>query len=92
MSGTPYLAKRPFSLATNSGAASVSAMKPSLAPLTSGPGGLREGAGGKLRLGGAEQRGRAGAGLQKPAAADAFPLRLLLVIVLCRPLWFKTSV
>src|SRR3954470_15415982 len=36
-SGTPYLAKRPFSLATNSGAASVSAMKPSLAPLTSGP-------------------------------------------------------
>src|ERR1041385_955946 len=37
VSGTPYLAKMPFSLATNSGAASVSAMKPSLAPLTSGP-------------------------------------------------------
>ena len=28
-SGMPYLAKKPFSLATNSGAASVSAMKPS---------------------------------------------------------------
>src|SRR5947209_5810903 len=37
VSGTPYLAKIPFSLATNSGAASVSAMKPSLAPFTSGP-------------------------------------------------------
>ena len=36
-SGMPYLAKMPFSLATNSGAASVSAMKPSLAPFTSGP-------------------------------------------------------
>src|SRR6476646_1565081 len=36
-SGMPYLAKMPFSLATNSGEASVSAMKPSLAPFTSGP-------------------------------------------------------
>src|SRR5262245_17541539 len=37
VSGTPYLAKMPFSLATKSGAASVSAMKPSFAPFTSGP-------------------------------------------------------
>ena len=36
-SGMPYLAKMPFSLATNSGAASVSAMKPRLAFFTSGP-------------------------------------------------------
>ena len=33
----PCLAKKPFSLATNSGAASVSAMKPRLAFLISGP-------------------------------------------------------
>src|SRR6266436_2296599 len=36
-SGMPYLAKMPFSLATNSGAASVNAMNPSLAAVTSGP-------------------------------------------------------
>ena len=36
-SGMPYLANRPFSLATNSGAASVSAMKPRVALVTSGP-------------------------------------------------------
>src|ERR1700682_1407838 len=36
-SGMPYLAKTPFSLATNSGEASVSAMKPSFAAFTSGP-------------------------------------------------------
>ena len=36
-SGMPCLAKIPFSLATNSGAASVSAMKPSRAAFTSGP-------------------------------------------------------
>lgn len=36
-SGMPYLAKMPFSFATNSGDASVKAMKPSLAPFTSGP-------------------------------------------------------
>src|ERR1700709_2062236 len=36
-SGMPYLAKMPFSLATNKGEASVSAMKPSLAAFTSGP-------------------------------------------------------
>ena len=87
----PYLAKMPFSLATNSGAASVSAMKPSLAPFTSGPGGLREGAGGKLRLRGAEQRGGAGAGLQKRAAAD-FSVAALGRHCACRPLWFETVV
>ena len=32
----PYLSNRPFSLATNRGAASVSAMKPSVALLVSG--------------------------------------------------------
>ena len=36
-SGMPCLAKKPFSLATKSGLASVSAMKPSFAPFTSGP-------------------------------------------------------
>src|SRR5947209_1780868 len=36
-SGMPYLANIPFSLATNSGAASVNAMKPSVAFFTSGP-------------------------------------------------------
>ena len=35
-SGMPYLAKKPFSLATISGAASVSAMKPSTALVVSG--------------------------------------------------------
>ena len=40
--GMPYLAKMPFSLATNSGAASVSAMKPRLAFVVSGPGRLRD--------------------------------------------------
>ena len=69
-SGMPYLAKMPFSLATNSGAASVSAMKPSLAPFTSGPAACANARRGKLRLRGAEQRGGAGAGLQKRAAAD----------------------
>ena len=33
----PYFAKRPFSFATNRGDASVSAMKPSFAAVTSGP-------------------------------------------------------
>ncbi|MGY4435505.1 hypothetical protein ACVWWO_007982 [Bradyrhizobium sp. F1.13.1] len=37
VSGMPYLANRPLSLATNKGPASLSAMKPSFAPLTSGP-------------------------------------------------------
>src|SRR5262245_41715845 len=36
-SGMPYLAKKPLSLATNSGPASVSAMKPSFALVISGP-------------------------------------------------------
>ena len=68
----PYLAKMPFSLATNSGAASVSAMKPSLAPCHLRARRLaRMTPNGKLRLHGAEQRGGAGAGLQECAAADA---------------------
>ena len=39
-SGMPYFANMPFSLATNSGAASVSAMKPSVGLLHLGAGGL----------------------------------------------------
>ena len=57
-SGMPYLAKMPFSLATNSGAASVSAMKPSLAPFTSGPRHGRRERRRKLRTDRGEQRRR----------------------------------
>src|SRR5689334_10495756 len=49
-SGMPYLAKMPFSLATNSGEASVSAMKPSLAPFTSGPAPCAKAPAGKFSL------------------------------------------
>src|SRR3954471_21119470 len=49
-SGMPYLAKMPFSLATNSGDASVSAMKPSLAAFTSGPAPCANAPAGKFSL------------------------------------------
>src|SRR3954464_12951816 len=49
-SGMPYFAKMPFSLATNSGDASVSAMKPSLAPFTSGPAPCANAPAGKFSL------------------------------------------
>ena len=88
-SGMPYLAKMPFSFATNSGAASVSAMKPSLAPFTSGPAACANAPRGKLRLCGAEQGGGAGARLQECAAVDA-PVAALGGHCVCRPLWFET--
>ena len=67
----PYLAKMPFSLATNSGAASVSAMKPRLALVVSGPAACATCApNGNAVFAAAQQCGGAG-GLQERAPADA---------------------
>ena len=49
-SGMPYLANNPLSLATNSGPASLSAMKPSVALVTSGPAPCAKAPAGKFSL------------------------------------------
>src|SRR6476659_3526914 len=87
LASTPIL-RSAYSLATNSGAASVSAMKPSLAPFTSGPAACAKAPDGNCAC-------AAPSSAAVPALAFRNPRRLmplfrLLLVIVSVILWFET--